>query len=468
VLAAAAIGAAGLFAEFSTIGAAPSNARTLVLLYTNQAYGQIRSCNCTKFRYGGYGREATLVEKVRKENPNVVIIEGGDAVGHDQVEQDRLKSDVAIKAIETIKYAAFVPGDAELMYDRKSLESWASGSKTPFILANAGFKDTGKPVCDKPYIIRKTPNGLRVAVVGVVGPRLFTDAAQLGLQVTITDPKSALKGLLPKIRPQADLVVVAAHTDADDARTIAKLAGVDVVICTHSDDKLVMPEKDKNIVEGATERIGNCIFLVSNSRSGWSVGRLDLEIDGKKIKTARNRSFFLDRAYEEHADIVKLYDDYNKKVADAMNRRQNELRDKFASLLKERGIDPSKRVRPKPFAGAATCKTCHEEAYTAWAKTRHATAFATLRKTGQESDPECISCHTTGASQRGGFVSAKETPELINVQCEACHGAGASHAAKPAAGFGSVSEDLCRSCHTEDYNPDFDYEQMLKTIRHKH
>ena len=35
----------------------PTNPRTLTILYTSRARSQIRSCNCTKFRYGGYGRQ---------------------------------------------------------------------------------------------------------------------------------------------------------------------------------------------------------------------------------------------------------------------------------------------------------------------------------------------------------------------------------------------------------------------------
>jgi hypothetical protein len=40
------------------------------------------------------------------------------------------------------------------------------------------------------------------------------------------------------------------------------------------------------------------------------------------------------------------------------------------------------------------------------------------------------------------------------------------HAAQPEAGYGGLQEELCRSCHTEAFNPDFDYEEMLKIIAH--
>lgn len=458
---------AGVLIGHTAIGrTAPSDSRNLMVLYTSQAYGQIRSCNCTKFRYGGYGREATLVEKLKKENPNIIIIEGGDAIGQNEGAQDKLKSDVAMRSLDAIGYAVFALGDAELRLDRKTMQEWKGKYKTPMVVANVKHDD-GEPLTDEPYVIRKMPNGLRVAVIGVIGPGILSNSAKVGISSQISDPKEALKGLLPKIRPQADYVIVSAHTDKNEAREIAGIDGIDLVLCTHSFEKLVMPEEGKNIVQSTTEMVGDCALVVTGSRSGWSAGRLDVEIAGKTAKIAQNRTFFLDRAYDEHPTILKLYDEYNTKVAETTMAQQNEMKEKFENLMKQRGIDPSKRQRPKVYAGVSSCKMCHEDAYKVWEKGRHAGAFATLRKMGQEADPECIRCHTTGAMQRGGFVNHKDTPELINVQCESCHGAGASHAEKPAPGYGAVSEELCRSCHTEAYNPDFDFEEMTRRIEHK-
>ena len=45
----------------------PKRVSSFTLLYTCSATGQIRSCNCTKFRFGGYGREMTLLKSIRKE-----------------------------------------------------------------------------------------------------------------------------------------------------------------------------------------------------------------------------------------------------------------------------------------------------------------------------------------------------------------------------------------------------------------
>lgn len=465
VLASAALALSAVFT--STGGAAPSASRKLTIVYSNQASGQIRSCNCTKFRYGGYGREATLIEKLRKDDPNVIVIEGGDAVGRPDVEQDKLKSEVAMKAMKEIGYAAYVPGESELRFGREHIEKWAVLSGTPFVLANATYEDTGKPVCGQSHITKKMPNGLRVTVIGAAGPELFPEMLQPNLKVKVQDPQQAVTDILRKVRAQSDVVIVVAHMMGEKARPLAEIKGVDVVICAHSTEKLEMPKKDKNIVQTSYEHIGGGIFVNSNSRTGWGVGSLDLEVADDKTIVAESRTFFLDREYEEHPSILTLYDDYNAKVAEMTASQQDAFRKQFEDRLKERGFDPAKYRKPSPFTGGEACKACHEAEYAQWAGTRHASAMATLEKMGQQADPECVGCHTTGAMQRGGFTSLKETPGLVNVQCESCHGSGASHNNSPAAGYGKISEELCRSCHTEAFNPDFDYEEMLKPVQHK-
>ena len=90
----------------------------------------------------------------------------------------------------------------------------------------------------------------------------------------------------------------------------------------------------------------------------------------------------------------------------------------------------------------------------------------TLKKTNQEFDPECVSCHATGVMIRNGFANMKDTPELANVQCEACHGPAEQHLADTKKPYGEAGEMSCRACHTDERTPEFDYEQAWAQIMH--
>ena len=80
-------------------------------------------------------------------------------------------------------------------------------------------------------------------------------------------------------------------------------------------------------------------------------------------------------------------------------------------------------------------------------------------------DPECLSCHTTGYGKEGGFVDEESSPHLMGVGCEMCHGPGGTYVADEymslknkdykradLAAVGSVyppQEEQCTTCHND-------------------
>ena len=93
---------------------------------------------------------------------------------------------------------------------------------------------------------------------------------------------------------------------------------------------------------------------------------------------------------------------------------------------------------PAPhYAGARSCQECHSEIYAEESLTKHAHALDALKTLGQESNPDCLRCHTVGRNpdpSQGalptGFISELRTPHLAGVQCENCHGPAGLHAAR--------------------------------------
>lgn len=114
------------------------------------------------------------------------------------------------------------------------------------------------------------------------------------------------------------------------------------------------------------------------------------------------------------------------------------------------------------YLGHTACAECHEEIADGWATTPHAHAFETLKEQGEEkqSIPGCFRCHVVGFEKDGGYIDMILTPELKDVQCESCHGPGRKHVAAegdPDELLQRPTEALCRSCHTEGQDKNFDY-----------
>lgn len=133
------------------------------------------------------------------------------------------------------------------------------------------------------------------------------------------------------------------------------------------------------------------------------------------------------------------------------------------------------------FVGSKKCKMCHISQYNSWKGTKMALSFEVL-KPGQAveakkahgfdpqkdytSDQECLSCHTTGFGQPGGYVDFEKTPDLAGVGCESCHGPGSEYlqtdlmslknkdhsleSVRAAGLIYPVGEESCKSqCHNE-------------------
>lgn len=128
-----------------------------------------------------------------------------------------------------------------------------------------------------------------------------------------------------------------------------------------------------------------------------------------------------------------------------------------------------------PFVGPETCKSCHVSQHDWWKSDPHGKAMATLQ--GKEKkDPSCVRCHAS--PKEAGPPSDKLGDYRVqdSVGCESCHGPGGAHVAAGGGtdnieGLGEscpvcVLEALCTSCHTQQWDPDWNLEHRLEQIGH--
>jgi hypothetical protein len=131
---------------------------------------------------------------------------------------------------------------------------------------------------------------------------------------------------------------------------------------------------------------------------------------------------------------------------------------------------PAKPAEAKKVAyvGSKACKICHAtekkgKMWEIWLDSKHAKALAALDSAkGENKDPKCLKCHTTGCGE-GGYgaegMEALAVPEGLGaVGCEACHGPGSAYKtslvmkdrqAAIAAGLVIPTEATCKRCHNE-------------------
>ncbi|TET34404.1 MAG: hypothetical protein E3J72_14695 [Planctomycetota bacterium] len=150
----------------------------------------------------------------------------------------------------------------------------------------------------------------------------------------------------------------------------------------------------------------------------------------------------------------------------------------------QKRINPAFRVRFNDFCGYPNCKACHTAIALEYEEQEpfHLNAYASLEEEGEEENPECLPCHTTGFNEDGKYIMEDEeemedfrfgytvgadlelNERFQGVTCEACHGTYCGT-------FTKVKDikPRCIRCHDETEiphdAPEFDWEKAhAKTI----
>ena len=117
--------------------------------------------------------------------------------------------------------------------------------------------------------------------------------------------------------------------------------------------------------------------------------------------------------------------------------------------------------------GAAVCESCHADSHP---DDPHANAMKTLPRKKRK-DVGCVRCHATAVESGPASTELSDYRTAESVGCESCHGPGGAHAENPQkdniVGLGEscpvcVIEAVCTSCHTSEWDPDWDLDRRLR------
>lgn len=313
---------------------------TVTLLVTTDLHGNLLPYDfyTAKPVPRGLAKIATMIERIRAEGANVVLLDCGDTIQGAPLESvyqhyvrtgtlplgvrpsAPLEGDPMMRAMNYLKYDAMVVGNHEYNFGLKNLGKARDEAQFPFLSANTQVAEgAGRPFDS--YLL-KNAAGLKVAIVGLTTPAIpmWEETGHI-TGYTFAPLKEAAAAAVADVRKrfQPDIVVVAGHaglgrdlkSGAAEASEIsgensmydiaAEVPGIDAIVFGHTHQQL----------EGAL--IGD-VLAMQPKNWGMSLGRMDFTLDdsGGNWRVTKKTSSLLpvtmDTPVDDH--LVKLAQPY--------------------------------------------------------------------------------------------------------------------------------------------------------------
>ena len=200
-------------------------------------------------RRGGMARLATLVKRLRAENPNTLFLLGGDFLSP-SILSTYLRGRQMIAALDAIGLDAVTFGNHEFDFGPAVLIERMRESRFAWISSNVRDRRSGGAFGGAQHDRLVTLGGIRVGLIGLTmaetahtsspGPdAVFEDPLRIG-----TEAASALR-----LRG-AQIVIAITHQDMADDRELGDKAAIDLIVGGHEHEPLVA-EADRALITKA-------------------------------------------------------------------------------------------------------------------------------------------------------------------------------------------------------------------------
>ncbi|URL02787.1 bifunctional metallophosphatase/5'-nucleotidase [Avibacterium sp. 21-595] len=267
---------------------------------------------------GSYAQISTYVNEVRKKNPNVVLVDIGDAIQDNQVEvfaktPEYYKNHPIPKILNQMKYDIFILGNHEFNFGMTALDEILKDIRAQKLTANFYYKN-GRRYLTPTTIIEK--DGVKIGVIGLTTPMSATFELDTGYldQMIFTSPIEETKKQITQLKQKGvDAIVVLAHMGIENENNIPDTGVADLVNAVDGIDVIIAGHMHKNIPHVTIKDT----LITEPHRYGTVVSEVDLTFDIKNAhvklinKTAKTVPV---KDFQADENIIKIYQPYHDEL----------------------------------------------------------------------------------------------------------------------------------------------------------
>jgi 5'-nucleotidase len=276
----------------------PATTKKITILHTNDVHSHIDAFGPEDGRnpnQGGVARRASLVQAIRKENPNTLLLDAGD-IFQGTPYFNYYGGELEFKLMSMLKYDVATIGNHDFDNSIEGLYAQLPHAKFDFVSANYDFSNTIMDTHVKPYriIIKDGIKigifGLGIELNGLVEKRMYKETVYL-------DPTESAQEMtrILKDDEKCDLIICLSHLgynyrNRPEKISDLKLAGItkdiDLIIGGHTHTFLKKPTVVKNSE-------GKNMLVNQVGCYGINLGKIDFYFDADKNKAANGTSIIV-------------------------------------------------------------------------------------------------------------------------------------------------------------------------------
>lgn len=224
---------------------------------------------------GGIANIKTLVNKIKKENPEgTLLVDGGDLI---QGSGESVLSEGAIfpPLIEDMQYDLLIPGNWEVIYGKKVMMDVMQNYNSNVIVSNMFHEEGNQPLFPPYWVTEK--KGVKIGFIAYNDPEVpVRQNPMFSEGIAFAQVEENLKDLVHelKVEQEVDLLFLVAHIGISKQIMLANnpaIKGVDFVLGNDTHERVRQPIK------------GKYAMVVEPGSFGSFLGRLDIYVKNGKM-----------------------------------------------------------------------------------------------------------------------------------------------------------------------------------------
>ncbi len=285
----------------------------LTILGTSDVHGRFMPWDYatdTEDRSGSLVQLYTAIKKIRQETPNVILVDCGDSIQDNSVEQFNTKPHQPMMvAMNEMGYDTWTMGNHEFNFGLDVLKHVTDQFKGKNLCGNVYYED-GRRYLPESAIIEKA--GIKVGIIGLNTPMIteFEKDTDHLKGVTVTNPTKETRKIIEEVKGKADILIGVMHMGLENENNHPDTSVTDVANANPELTAIVAGHMHKNVSSATV----NGVLISEPYKYGQALTRIDLtlsrnnnrwEVTEKKAQTIPMKD------YDSDGKLVELLAPYH-------------------------------------------------------------------------------------------------------------------------------------------------------------